>query len=352
MAHRNITLSQVLSNKLAIIGMQFIAAIILMTFLVVMTSCSTKTQPSNTAVTNVGEEQTTSDSTADRTNRETRGMLLKELIVIVTAAESDAKMLDCCSAYSKLFSHFDDAGLKVLLAHSNDSVAIQTAWHFVNTSVEVQNSQTEYQPDIVKLRSFMRLVEKRCRVKIPQWWQREVMGCKSNGSNIYAERSTPHDTHTASKIGRVASDTGSMFVLEGMEYRYHAGDNQILLPKPLVEKLQRWSPEMHGYISGAFSETSCFLYVHDSAGSNPIVCLNKKTSNIDWVTNVCGEHWGDRSGLFMEPMSELVLADDGTVFSFAILSSGFCFQGNSSRTGKTTVRFSTGFEPLRQVEVD
>lgn len=108
---------------------------------------------------------------------------------------------------------------------------------------------------------------------------------------------------------------------------------------------------MHGYLSGALSETSCILYVHGSTGSNPIICLDKKTNNIDWVTNVCGEQWGDRSGLFMEPMSELVLANDGTVFSFAILSSSFCIQRNSARTGKPTVRFSTSFEPLRQVKV-
>ena len=82
--------------------------------------------------------------------------------------------------YRRLFKLVGDDGLKLLLTHPNDSIAIQAGWQEVALTVPEQESRSAYRPNHDKLQWFLGFLEGRSRIRPPRWWTQSLLDCHAN----------------------------------------------------------------------------------------------------------------------------------------------------------------------------
>ena len=243
--------------------------------------------------------------------------------------------------YCSLFGACDATELVELNTNKNDSIASQSAWERVAMTVPKEGGKKVYRPDAARLNWFIGFFEGRNRVSAPEWWRTIVLGARANRrDNIYPGKPKERPYHR-SELKWVKCPVDASVEENERVVTYRNGDDSIVIPEELLDRAD--SGELSCNISCVFTDSNCFVAVHDDVGySHDVACLDRKSGKVVWASKACGCWWGGATGRH-ESWVSLVPTDDGRVFVFGSASVGLYAHGFDSSTGKTLVQFSNNY---------
>jgi hypothetical protein len=243
--------------------------------------------------------------------------------------------------YRSLYAACDSTTLVRLTTNSNDSIATQSAWETVTLSVPEEDGPKVYRPDSKKLAWFVGFLEGRNKIVVPEWWREIVLDARANRrNNIYPGKSTVQPYHR-SDIEWVRCPVNASVIEKDRVVTYRTGQDSITLPEELLDRSD--SGNLSCNISCTFTETKCFVAIHDDVGySHDVACVDRETNTLVWKSEACGSWWGGATGQH-ESWVTVVPTDNGHVFVFGASSIGFYTHGFDTNDGKTLLRFSNNY---------
>jgi hypothetical protein len=243
--------------------------------------------------------------------------------------------------YRLLFQKVGPDGIRDLLAHPKDGIAIHAAWELVTLTVpERETAQVFVRPDTDKLNWFLGFLEGRARVTAPRWWAESLLNTRANRRNdIYPggpkecpyhrlglnDAQGPHDTSLRREQDR--------FILR-------IGNETVTVPKDLLRITNEG--EVHCNVSALITASRCFVAVHGDAGyAFQLASIDRDTGKVHWKSEVFGTWWNDISGV--HHMWVTVTEQDKRIVLFGAASTGMHVEVFRPEDGANLFRFSTSY---------
>jgi hypothetical protein len=245
-----------------------------------------------------------------------------------------------CKAYRALFSKVGPDGVRKLLTHPDDSIAIQAAWEEVALTVPEREPRIAVRPDGRKLAWFLGFLEERGRVQPPLWWSEMVLDSRANRrDNIYPGNPKEMPYHEAGLDGAQAPRDTTL-KKEGDQVLLKVGSEAVLIPESVLEKTDRGTV-LCG-VSAFVTPTRCYLAVHGDVGySYPVACIDRSTAKVIWKSEVWGTWWGGATGIHF--MWVAVTEQHDRIVVFGAGTTGIHVEAFRPDDGKNVFRFSSSY---------
>jgi hypothetical protein len=245
-----------------------------------------------------------------------------------------------CKAYRALFSKVGSDGVRKLLTHPDDSIAIQAAWEEVALTVPERERRFAVRPDAGKLTWFLGFLEERGRVQPPPWWAEMVLDSGANRrDNIYPGNPKESPYHDAGlDLAQAPLDTS--LKKEGNQVLLKVGSHAVRIPESLLEKTDRGTV-LCG-VSALVTPTRCYLAVHGDVGyPYPVACIDRSTAKVVWKSEVWGTWWGGATGIHF--MWVAVTEQNDRIVVFGAGTTGIHVEAFRPDNGKNVFRFSSSY---------
>jgi hypothetical protein len=265
-----------------------------------------------------------------------------------TAGSNSTIAPTASEGFAALFKGAGRAQISALQTDSDDSIALQAAWREVTATVPAGRSATAVHPDRDKLVWFLRFLERRARVKAPQWWAEFLVESKAHSrDNIYpgfvSDEAWLNDHHK-SGLDFVFTPRDTSLRREGDKIVLRAGTESARFPWAVFKEEPDFIPDRRRLVavSGLIARDRCYLVIHDNSGStHPLYCIDRPTGKTNWKAKVWGNFWGNLEGPPNVAWGSLVEAD-GKIFVFEA-SSGMNVEAFRTADGKPAFRFATSY---------
>ena len=245
---------------------------------------------------------------------------------------------DAASGYTALFSSgtvcdvlfkwATVARLRRLQTNPSDSIAIQAAWQQVELTVPFFEPTHAVRPDRNKLSWFLGFLEKRARVKTPQWWAEAVLDAQANRrGNVYAGQieATPPEAIFDKQEGKPVIRLGS---------------GCVPIPAGLQDKLGRNGIDHN--VSVLITPLRCYVAVYNDFGQPyRLACVERSSATVRWVADVWGSYWHAVAGFSCNHWVEVREQGD-RVLVFGI-AGAFHVEAFRIDDGVNVLRFSNSY---------
>jgi hypothetical protein len=265
---------------------------------------------------------------------------LQNLVRAITNA-SNAE--EAARSYIKLFKGANRDKLQRLKKVAQQGVALRAAWEEVLLSGTPRRDAKAYLDLVepVAVSRFLGFVEGRLEIELPSWWESAVKNAHMGGCG----KLTP------------SLSGGGLYHYVGF------GDHKISMPKTMsVQPKEKGavvrvgkpsiylSPEIveehlrHSHcLSAAVDQDNGYFAFHNDVGvSYPLVCVERKSGNVLWESEVWASAFkGYAGGVSLEHVVVVTKGDCVLVFG----SGGYCFyiEAFERATGKNVFRFANWY---------
>jgi hypothetical protein len=239
--------------------------------------------------------------------------------------------------YRSLFDSAGRAGIRRLVCHDHDSIAIQAAWEEVALTVAEGQLPTTARPDQQKLNWFVGFLEARARVRAPEWWREAVLeACANSRRNIYVP-GPKRDFYRRSELEWCRTPTDTTLCKADEEIVLRVGSDTIRLPKDILTH-----QGMHcDGASALFTPSRCYLAVHDDWGyPYKLTCLDRSSAKTVWTADAWGSCWHVATGKSHAWVS--VVERGNRVFVFGA-AGGIHVEAFRSENGTNLFRFASTY---------